>query len=53
MKDLGGSFIQTQVLDVFDAGDMFVGALENGWNGAGECVKPHRAFRLLRSAPVS
>jgi hypothetical protein len=28
------------VLDVFDAGDLFVGSLENGWNGTGKCVKP-------------
>ena len=28
------------VLDVFDAGDLFVGPSENGWNGTGECVKP-------------
>ena len=28
------------VLDVFDAGDLFVGSLENVWNGTGECVKP-------------
>jgi len=27
-------------LDVFDAGELFVGSLENGWNGTGECVKP-------------
>jgi len=27
-------------LDVFDAGELFVGPLENGWNGAGKCVKP-------------
>jgi hypothetical protein len=28
------------VLDVFDAGDLFVGSLENVWNGTGKCVKP-------------
>jgi hypothetical protein len=28
------------VLDVFDAGDLFVGSLENGWNGTDKCVKP-------------
>jgi hypothetical protein len=28
------------VLDVFAAGDLFVGSLENGWNGTGQCVKP-------------
>jgi hypothetical protein len=27
-------------LDVFDAGELFVGSLENGWNGTGKCVKP-------------
>lgn len=28
-------------LDVFDAGDLFVGSVENVvWNGTGECVKP-------------
>jgi hypothetical protein len=28
------------VLDVFDAGDLFVRALGNEWNGTGKCVKP-------------
>jgi hypothetical protein len=28
------------VLDVFNAGDLFVGSLENAWNGTGKCVKP-------------
>jgi hypothetical protein len=28
------------VLDVFDAGKLFVGSLENVWDGTGECVKP-------------
>jgi hypothetical protein len=28
------------VLDVFDAGDLFVRSLGNEWNGTGKCVKP-------------
>jgi hypothetical protein len=28
------------VLDVFDAGDLFVGSLDNVWNGTDKCVKP-------------
>lgn len=28
------------VLDVFDAGELFVGSLENAWNGTGKCVNP-------------
>jgi hypothetical protein len=28
------------VLDVFEAGDLFVGSSENIWNGTGECVEP-------------
>jgi hypothetical protein len=28
------------VLDVFDAGDLFIGSLGNGWNGTDACVKP-------------
>jgi hypothetical protein len=28
------------VLDVFDAGKLFVGSSENVWDGTGECVKP-------------
>lgn len=28
------------VLDVFDAGDLFVGSSGNAWNGTGKCVEP-------------